>query len=69
MDQIMVIGREYCETSQGSLVKGEMMRLPIAEALALANLDKVKLADHKDQYLPDVRQRYRRRDLRAEDES
>ena len=73
MAQIMVIGlAETCETSQGPIAAGEMVRLPLDEALRLSHANQISLASWQEQQLPDpvpssLRHKYRRRDLQAEE--
>jgi len=67
---LVVIGREPCESSHGLIAQGEMVRLPVAEAIQLSHANKVILGDWQEQQLadpaPSTRGRYRRRDLRAD---
>lgn len=69
---LVVIGREPCESSHGLIALGEMVRLPVAEAIQLSQANKVQLGNWQEQQLSDPepaqsRGRYRRRDLRAEE--
>lgn len=68
---LVVIGQEPIETSRGTLAVGEMLRLPVVEAIQLHSSQKVALGSWEEQQLPDVpvkRNRYRRRDLQADAE-
>jgi len=71
MNEVVVIGREPCETSRGPIAVGELVRLPLVEAIHLHNAGIVSLGDFREQHLPDPipqpkRHWYRRRDLRAD---
>lgn len=68
---LVVIGQETIETSRGTLAVGELLRLPVVEAIQLHSAQKVALGSWEEQQLPEIpvtRRRYRRRDMQADQE-
>ena len=67
--QIEELVADFFRHARTGIADGER-RLPLEEALRLTTLDKVTLAEWRDQQLPDPppsKSRYRRRDLQAEE--